>query len=241
MQSIPLNSAAEAFHDGTYKKFGFAAQRLYPNEELLRFMGSYYFSTPVEERKKLRMLEVGCGSGANLWMMAREGFDAHGLDLSAEGLQLCEQVLSRWHVSATLKQGNMIATGYPDAYFDAVVDVFSGYCFDEKDFNTYLDEMKRILKPSGRFFSYAPSKNNDSFRNPGPSRMIDASTLDGLHRTTSPYYGQFYPFRFTEPEEFERELAKRGFSILRNERIGRTYRSREEYFEFTSIHAQRGA
>lgn len=236
-----MNNVAKKFYDGSYRELGFLAQRLYPNEELLRFMGTYYFSIPPEERKERRILEVGCGSGANLWMIAREGFEAHGLDLSEEALRLCQQVVSRWQVSATLKQGSMLATGYPDAHFDAVVDVFSGYCFDEKDFDIYLDEVTRILKPSGRFFSYTPSKNNDSFRDPGPSKAIDDSTLDGLHRPTSPFYGQFYPFRFTDPEEFEARLAKRGFSILRNERIGRTYRSRQEYFEFTSIHAQRGA
>lgn len=236
-----MNDTAREFHDGTYKALGFAAQRFYPNEELLRFLGSYYFSMPSEERKDVRVLEVGCGSGANLWMIAREGFEAHGIDLSAEGLELCRKMLDRWHVPAILKQGNMTATGYPDAYFDAVLDVFSANCFDENDFSTFLDEVTRILKPGGRIFSYTPSKNNDSFRDPGPSRQIDSSTLDGIHRTTSPFYGQFYPFRFTEPEEFEAQLTKRGFLVLRNERIGRTYRSREEYFEFTSIHAQRGA
>lgn len=236
-----MNDTAKNFHDGTYKALGFAAQRNYPNEELLRFLGSYYFSMPLEERRDLRILEVGCGSGANLWMIAREGFEAYGIDLSAEGLDLCRQMLDRWQVSASLKRGDMTATGYPDSHFDAVLDVFSAYCFDERNFSAFLDEVTRILKPSGRFFSYTPSKNNDSFRDPGPSRRIDSSTLDGIHRTTSPFYGQFYPFRFTDPEEYEALLAERGFAVLRNERIGRTYRSREEYFEFTSIHAQRGA
>lgn len=236
-----MNDAAKQFHDGTYGKLGFAAQRFYPNEELLRFLGSYYFSVPLEKRKSVRVLEVGCGSGANLWMIAREGFEAHGIDLSTEGLGLCRQMLDRWQVSASLKLGDMTATGYPDAHFDAVLDVFSANCFDENSFSAFLDEVTRILKPAGRFFSYTPSKNNNSFRDPGPSRWIDSSTLDGIHRSTSPFYGQFYPFRFTEPEEFEAQLVKRGFSVLRNERIGRTYRSRQEYFEFTSIHAQRGA
>jgi len=234
-----MNDTAKTFHDGTYKTLGFAAQRFYPNEELLRFLGSYYFPISSADRKNIRILEVGCGSGANLWMIAREGFEAHGIDLSTEGLDLCRQMLDRWQVSASLRQGNMTATGYPDAYFDAVLDVFSANCFDESNCSTFLDEVTRILKPSGRFFSYTPSKNNDSFRDPGPSRWIDASTLDGIHRPTSPFYGQFYPFRFTDPEEYEALLVRRGFSILRNERIGRTYRSREEYFEFTSIHAQR--
>lgn len=234
-----MNDTAKDFHNGTYRNLGFAAQRLYPNEELLRFLGSYYFSMPVEERKTLRILEVGCGSGANLWMIAREGFEAHGIDLSNEGLDLCRLMLDRWQVSAHLKQGDMTATGYPDAYFDAVVDVFSANCFDEKNFSTFLDEVARILKPGGRFFSYTPSKNNDSFRDPGPSRWIDPSTLDGIRRESSPFYGQYYPFRFTDPQEFETLLTERGFATLRNERIGRTYRSGEEYFEFTSIHAQR--
>jgi cyclopropane fatty-acyl-phospholipid synthase-like methyltransferase len=236
-----MNEAAKSFHDKSYETEGLAAQRLYPNEELLRFFGSYYFSVPPQERKAIRILEVGCGSGANLWMIAREGFEAHGIDLSVKGLELCERVLSHWQVSATLKHADMTATAYPEAFFDAVVDVFSGYCFNEATCAAFLDETTRILKPEGRFFSYTPSKNNDTFRNPGPSRWIDASTLDGIHRTTAPFYGQPYPFRFTEPEEYQALLEARGFSVLRNERIGRTYRSRQEYFEFTSIHAQKAS
>jgi hypothetical protein len=94
-------------------------------------------------------------------------------------------------------------------------------------------------KERRRFFSYTPSKNNDSFRDPGPSKFIDNSTLDGVHRKTSPFYGQLYPFRFIEPEEFAALLEQRGLTVLRNERIGRTYSNRSEYFEFVSIHAEK--
>lgn len=225
------------FHDGSYRTQGFAAQRMYPNEELLRFFGTYYFPMPTDERRKLRVLEVGCGSGANLWMIAREGFETHGLDLSSEALELCRTMLERWQTTATLKHGSMTAIEYPNAYFDIVVDVFSANCMHEKDFGTFLDEMARVIRPGGRFFSITPSKQNDSFRDPGPSKLIDASTLDGLHRKTSPFFGQNYPFRFTEPEEFQALLEARNFDVPRNERIGRTYRNRTEYFEFTSIHA----
>jgi ubiquinone/menaquinone biosynthesis C-methylase UbiE len=229
----------ENFNEAVYNKLGFAAQRLYPNEELLRFMGSWYFDLPRAERSKLKFLEVGCGSGANLWMIAREGFEAHGLDLSAQGLELCRMMLDHWQVSATLTQGSMTAMSYPDAMFDAVVDVFSGYCFDTAGFESFLNEATRVLKPGGKFFSYTPNKASDTFTSPAPSTFLDASTLDGLHRKDSPYYGQMYPFRFTEPEEYQAALEARGFKVLRNERIGRTYRDRQEYFEFTSIHAQK--
>ena len=49
-------------------------------------MGRKYFDKDLEERKNINMLEVGCGSGANLWMLAKEGFNAFGLDESKEAL-----------------------------------------------------------------------------------------------------------------------------------------------------------
>jgi SAM-dependent methyltransferase len=232
-------AVTEHFYDAAYKAEGFAAQRLYPNEELLRFMGSWYFGVPREERRTIRILEIGCGSGANLWMIAREGFDAHGLDLSAESLALCRRMLDHWGVEAALSCSSMTKIGYPDAHFDAVVDVFSSNCLDERDFGDCLDEVTRVLKPGGRFFSYHPSKGSDVFRDPGPARRIDASTLDGIRRPTAPFAGQAYPFRFIAPDEYAAELARRGIATLRNERIGRTYRNGEEYFEFVSLHGRK--
>lgn len=227
------------FYDDAYRSLGFAAQRFYPNEELLRFFGSYYFQLSREERKQLRVLEVGCGSGANLWMIAREGFDAYGIDLSAEGLQLCAATLKKWGGEADLQQGDITSLPYESGFFDVVVDVFSAYCMPEKDFARFLDEAARVLRPAGRFFSYTPSKNSDAFLDPGPSQWIDASTLDGIRRETSPYYGQRYPFRFIAPEEFAALLERRDFKVLRLERTGRTYRNMTEYFEFVSIHAEK--
>ena len=214
---------------------------MYPNEELLRFFGSYYFSLAPEARRQVRVLELGCGSGANLWMIAREGFEAHGIDLSQEGLLLCEQMLRKWGASANVKQGNMTALDYENEFFDVVVDVFSSYCMPEKEFDQFLDEVKRVLKVGGRFFSYHPSKDSKAFSDPEPARRIDASTLDGIRRLTSPFYPQDYPFHFIHPHEFATMLVHRGLKVLRNERIGRTYRDGVEYFEFVSIHAEKTA
>src|SRR5262249_21426669 len=113
----------KTFYDRSYHSSGFAAQRMYPNEELLRFFGSYYFGLPSEARRRVRVLEVGCGSGANLWMIAREGFEAHGLDLSTDGLALCREMLHKWGTSALLKQGDMTNTDYENSFFDVLVDV----------------------------------------------------------------------------------------------------------------------
>jgi len=231
--------AARDWYDHSYSQSGLSAQRRYPNEELLRFLGRHYFSVPRAQRSAIRMLELGCGSGANLWMIAREGFDAHGIDLSSEAIHLCRQMLESWGVSATLNAGSMTACPYTAGHFDALLDVFSSYCLDESGFTKFLDEVSRLLRPGGRFFSYSPSKASDAFRDPGPSRRIDASTLDGIHRETSPYFGNSYPYRFISGQEYQEALGARGIRTVYSEKVGRTYNNGKEYFEFIVIVGER--
>ena len=143
-------SVTKVWYDDLYAQQGFAAQRRYPNEELLRFMGAHFFGIDHLQRRQISILEVGCGSGANLWMIAREGFDAHGLDLSEEALTLCRTMLTSWQTEAILASGSMTAMPYSDLRFDAVVDVFSSYCLDEANFSRYLNEVSRLVKQGGR-------------------------------------------------------------------------------------------
>jgi SAM-dependent methyltransferase len=232
-------AATKNWYDKSYVHSGFSAQRRYPNEELLRFFGRHYFSMPAEQRSATRILEMGCGSGANLWVIAREGFDAHGIDLSPEAIGLCTQMLESWGATATLNAASMTACPYPEGCFDAVVDVFSSYCLDEAGFSTFLYEVSRLLRPGGRFFSYSPSKGSDAFRDPGPSRCIDPSTLDGIYRKTAPFYGNYYPFRFINGEEYEAALAARSLRTIYNETVGRSYNGGKEYFEFVVIVAEK--
>jgi tRNA G46 methylase TrmB len=44
----------------------------YPPEHVIRFVARNFYRVP--DRKYVHLLEVGCGPGANVWFMAREGF-----------------------------------------------------------------------------------------------------------------------------------------------------------------------
>lgn len=228
-----LQKTSRDWNETRYRNDGFRAQRLYPNEELLRFLGREWFSkTTRAQRKSVKVLELGCGSCANLWMIAREGFDAHGIDITPSALRLGRRMLANWGVGASLTQGSITALPYPDASFDAVVDVFSAYSLCSSEFELCLDEVARVLKPGGLFFSYTPSVTSDAFKSHAPAKLIDRFTLNGIHRKTSAYAGNPHPHRFTSVSHFKRLLESRGLRATYLETVGRTYRGGRERFEF---------
>ena len=65
----------------------------YPGEDLIRFVARNFYA--VADRSATRILEVGCGPGANLWFLAREGFAAHGIDGSPSAVAKSRSRLDR--------------------------------------------------------------------------------------------------------------------------------------------------
>jgi ubiquinone/menaquinone biosynthesis C-methylase UbiE len=231
-----LTAQTQQWYEQSYANDGFKAQRRYPNEELLRFLGRNFFdSATTTERKNIRILELGCGSGANLWMMAREGFDTYGIDLSQGAIDLAGQMLSHWQTQATLVQGSFESLPFDDKYFDVIVDVFSTNCLAQEPFKACLKEVKRCLKPGGKYFSYTPSTACDAFKNHHPAVLIDDWTLNGVLRESSPFSPQNYPFRFCTPAHYQQLLSEVGINTDYLETVGRTYSKQAEYFEFVVI------
>jgi SAM-dependent methyltransferase len=235
--------SARDFHNDLYSK---TEERRYPNEELVRFFGRNYFHR--DDRKAVRVLEVGSGTGANLRMIAHEGFDFYGIDASQFAISKaqcggCDQPTCLVHGCVRQCVGDMRDTGFPAWHFDVVCDVFASYCLNETEFRDFLVEVKRLLKPGGRFFSYTPSKASDvyvremrglRFEGAGQrSDFIDMSTLPGI--SAGAYAGNNYPFRFISPWEMSQSLNAVGLRAEYLETVGRTYQGGKEYFEFVVV------
>ena len=58
----------------------------YPAIDVVRFVARHFYR--AADRQRVRILEIGCGTGANLWYLAREGFDAVGLDGSEVAIEI---------------------------------------------------------------------------------------------------------------------------------------------------------
>src|SRR5256884_4233522 len=98
---------------------------------------------------KPRILDVGCGTGANLQMLAQHGA-AEGVDVSTEALDFC-----RARGLSKVKQGAAEALPYEDASFDLVTGLDVVEHLD--DDIAGLGEMRRVLRPGGRLLLFVPA------------------------------------------------------------------------------------
>jgi SAM-dependent methyltransferase len=123
----------------------------YPPLELVRFIARTHYQAP--DRKAVKILEIGCGPGANLLYLAKEGFSAYGIDGSKVALGRAEQRLLQEGLNVALQQGDVMALPYDDASFDSVIDIECLYANSLADTKKIISEIHRVLRPGGSFFS----------------------------------------------------------------------------------------
>ncbi|MCR2125138.1 class I SAM-dependent methyltransferase [Campylobacter upsaliensis] len=133
----------------------------YPSENVIRFIARNFYN--VQDRSKINILELGLGTGANLWFCAREGFKVSGIEWSKTGLERFRARLKDENLSTQIEQieiGDYLEKldNFKNESFDAVIDVASLCCNDrEKTRQIFLKAFKK-LKVGGKFFSTALGK-----------------------------------------------------------------------------------
>lgn len=124
----------------------------YPPEDLVRFIFTHYKHV---DRTQIKVLELGCGPGANLWFLSREGFQTSGIDCSPTAIEIAQKfVLAEVkNASLDLKIGDFAHLPWDANAFDCVVDIFAIYANPLEVIERTLKEIERVLKPGGRGFA----------------------------------------------------------------------------------------
>jgi SAM-dependent methyltransferase len=230
-------SSIEVFEQ-QYRERGIHAQRLYPNESLLQFLGSNYFGLTPIERAGIRILEIGCGSGANLWMIAKEGFDAFGCDGSQSAIKIAKEHLqNKWNVAADIRHGVFDQLPYDGSFFDAVCDVVSLQHTTIDESRQSFGEILRVLKTGGYFFSYRLSDASVMYH-PRTGKWIDPATVMNVDDVSMPLHNNGQT-SFWSPVLARMKYADAGFIDINVERVGRTYDNGAKYVEYLTIAARK--
>lgn len=103
----------------------------YPPIALIKFIAKNFYK--ISQRESVKILEIGSGTGANLWFCAREGFCVYGIEGSATAVDRMKkrfQIEKLAHRLADVKIGDYYdkIDEFEDGYFDAIIDVESLYC-----------------------------------------------------------------------------------------------------------------
>jgi SAM-dependent methyltransferase len=137
--------------------------------------------------RRPRILDVGCGTGANLLMLSEYG-EAEGVDISEDALAFCrERGLDKVRLGAGEK------LPYEDGTFDLVtaLDVVEHM----NDDLAGVREMRRVLRPGGRVLLFVPtfmflwglqddvSNHRRRYRLPELRRVLEQAGFE-IERTT---------------------------------------------------------
>lgn len=106
-------------------------------------------------RPGIRALNIGVGNGALERMAVRKGVDIWSLDPSDHAIEKLRQDLS---LGEKTQVGVCQAMPFPDEHFDVVVMSEVLEHLDDEVFVATLAEVKRVLRPGGRFIGTVPAR-----------------------------------------------------------------------------------
>jgi ubiquinone/menaquinone biosynthesis C-methylase UbiE len=111
----------------------------------------------------MTMLDIGCGGGATLKRLLKRSPDGkvHGIDISEESVAKARKVNKRLLGSQVfVEQGSADSLPWEDQKFDVVTAVETVYFWP--NLPECLKEVRRVLKPDGRFAIMVEVVDTDS-------------------------------------------------------------------------------
>lgn len=191
----------------------------YPSEELVAFM-SHAFGGAAD-RGAFQLLEIGCGTGANIWFLAREGYRAAGIDGSIVGIRRASERLAAEGLQADLRQGDLIALPFLADTFDLVFDIAVVQHNTRPHRTRIMQEVRRVLKPGGRMLATLIAAGSWG---EGTQPEIEPGTYSSVSEGPGVGCGTIHFFQEQElPEHFE------GFSVFSYERREYTRQNRTKH------------
>lgn len=175
----------------------------YPSEPLIRFIARNFYN---KDRKNIKILDFGCGAGANTWFLAREGFDVYAFDGSESAVNRAKEYLNKEghnNVHFSIMDGTEL--DYASDMFDCVVDNVCIYANKKTYIEIMYKEVYERLKKGGKLYSACFGKKTDGY---GTGKYIEDNTYENIEK--GPLEGRAIAHFFTK-DELRETLEVSGF------------------------------
>ncbi|MBI4125646.1 MAG: class I SAM-dependent methyltransferase [Deltaproteobacteria bacterium] len=116
---------------------------------------------PFAEAKGKKVLEIGCGNGADGVLFARAGAEYTGVDLTGTAVEAIRKHFEVEGLPGTFQIDNAEALSFPDASFDWVYSYGVLHHTDRPE--KAFAEVFRVLKPGGRAYLMLYHKNSFNY------------------------------------------------------------------------------
>lgn len=158
------------------------------------------------------ILEIGCGDGYGTSILAKHFKQIEAIDISNETIQRAKAIYKLDNCNFSVSTDKKL--NFPDNSFDAVI---SFHVIEHvKNVRKYLKEIKRVLKPDGKFIITTPSRTHRLAPNQKPwneehLREYDSKTLK---KEIDKVFKNYKVFSITAKQEikdieFDRVVDKR--------------------------------
>jgi ubiquinone/menaquinone biosynthesis C-methylase UbiE len=105
-------------------------------------------------------LDLCCGIGTNTTYMAQNGFDVTAIDISKHALRLAKQKARKAKTKIKFVLASFITLPFRNTVFDFVFDMGCFHHVEVEDRSTFIQGVKRVLKPESRYLLVCFSDRN---------------------------------------------------------------------------------
>lgn len=154
---------------------------VYPAEEVVRFVA--YAFPRAEDRRGLRALDLGSGSGRHAVLLSRSGFRTFALDYSFQAAFNVRAFLAEEGLAGSAACGAMDRLPFRDNTFDVVLPWECIFYGDEAAVAGAVAEVRRVLAPGGWCFTNLRSPDDSHVAESeavGPNVYLNRGEWDGL-------------------------------------------------------------
>jgi len=131
---------------------------------------------PLFKRYKVKnVLDLGCGTGRHCIYLAKNDFDVVGIDVSESALKMANSWVRKERLTnVAFMRGTMTNIPFDNNYFDAVVSVSVIHHAVKKDIVKTIDEVDRVIKKNGIFFTNLASMKDPRY---GSGQKVENGTF----------------------------------------------------------------